>query len=219
MGTFIFRNATVEDVPFLVDTIIEAEKSGTDRLSYSTVFGLTEAETRGYLADMLLEEVDGCELSISSFLIAEQKGTIAAAVAGWIEGIEGIPSSVLKGNLLNHILPRDSVKKAMILNPVLGELHIENISNTAQLGLVYVSKEFRGMNLVNLLIDELILYLQKAKSDLSVMYVQVFANNIPAIRAYEKANFKVELTKKSSSKEILKYLPSDQKILMKKELT
>ena len=201
MSTFIFRNATVEDVPFLVDTIIEAEKSGTDRLSYSTVFGLTEAETRGYLADMLLEEVDGCELSISSFLIAEKKGIIAAAVAGWIEGIEGIPSSVLKGNLLNHILPRDSVKKAMILNPVLGELHIEN------------------MNLVNLLIDELILYLQKAISDLSVMYVQVFANNIPAIRAYEKANFKVESTKKTSNKEILKYLPSDKKILMKKELT
>ncbi|MBN1185299.1 MAG: GNAT family N-acetyltransferase [Bacteroidales bacterium] len=219
MSAFIFRNAAVEDVPFLVDTIVEAEKSGTDKLSYSTVFGLTEAETRKYLAEMLLEEIDGCELSISSFIIAEKKGTIAAAVAGWIEGIEGIPSSVLKGNLLNHILPRDAVKKAMILNPVLGGLHIENISNTAQLGLVYVSKEFRGMNLVKLLIDELIIYLKKAEPGLSVIYVQVFANNISAIKAYEKANFKVEMTKKSSNKEILKYLPSDQKILMKKELT
>ena len=80
MDKFIFRNATINDVPFLVDTIIEAEKSGTDILTYSTVFGLSEDETRKYMADMLLEEVDGCELSISSFLVAENEGQVVAAV-------------------------------------------------------------------------------------------------------------------------------------------
>lgn len=218
MSEFTIRKATADDVPFLVDTIIEAEKSGTDSLSYSTVFGLTEAESREYLADMLFEDIDGCELSISSFLIIENNGLIAAAAAGWIEGIEGVPSSVLKGNLLNYTLPKDCIDKALALNQLLNELHIENISNTMQLGLVYVSKDFRGMNLVNLLIDELILQLNKVSPNIPVMYVQVFANNIPAIKAYKKANFKTELIKETSNKEILKYLPSDKKILMKKEI-
>ena len=218
MAEFAIRNATINDVPFLVETIIEAEKSGTDKLSYITVFGLTEEDSRKYIADMLLEEVDGCELSISSFLIAEKNGQIAAAIAAWIEGIEGVPSTVLKGNLLNFTLPKESIDKAMLLNQTLRDLHIEYISDTMQLGLVYVSPAFRGLNLVRLLIDEKISQLHKINSNVTEMHVQVFGNNLSAIRAYAKVNFKVVMIKESSNKEIIHYLPSNKKILMKKEL-
>ena len=100
MENLIFRNATITDVPFIVTAIIEAEKSGTDKLSYSTIFGLTEEEVRSYLQEMLYEEIDGCELSISSFIIAEYNGQPAGALSAWIEGKDGIPSAILKGNLL-----------------------------------------------------------------------------------------------------------------------
>lgn len=218
MAQFALRNATINDVPFLVDTIIEAEKSGTDKLSYSTVFGLSEPEARKYIANMLLEEVDGCELSISSFIVAEKNEQFAAAAASWIEGIEGSPSSVLKGNLLNYTLPKECIDKALTINNILKELHIEYISGTMQLGLVYVSPDFRGLNLVSSLIDDLVLRLHKVKPDIDAMYVQVFGNNFPAIKAYEKSNFKIILTKESLSEEIIRYLPSNKKILMKKEL-
>ena len=66
MNEHIIRSATIDDISFLVETIIEAEKSGTDRLSYSTVFGLSNEDTHKYLNDMLKEEIDGCELSVSS---------------------------------------------------------------------------------------------------------------------------------------------------------
>ena len=39
------RPATINDAPFLAQTIIEAEKSGTDKLSYSTIFGFSEKMT------------------------------------------------------------------------------------------------------------------------------------------------------------------------------
>ncbi len=42
MSDFIIRPATIADAPFLAETIIEAEKSGTDKLSYTTIFGLSE---------------------------------------------------------------------------------------------------------------------------------------------------------------------------------
>ncbi len=218
MEGFTFRHATTDDVPFLVDTIIEAEKSGTDILSYSTVFGLTEEESRKYIADMLLEEIDGCELSISSFLIAEKNGQVAAAIAAWIEGQEGVPSTVLKGNLLSYTLPKENIQRALQVNPILQDLHIEYKSDTLQLGLVYVDARFRGQNLVSLLINEKVRRSRELQPEIAEMYVQVFGDNIPAVRAYEKAGFKTILSKKSASKNITDYLPSGRKILMKKEL-
>lgn len=218
MNEVIYRDATIKDIPFLVDTIIEAEKSGTEVLTYSTIFGLSEDETRKYITEMLLEEIDGCELSISSFLVADKNGEIAASVGAWIEGIEGISSTVLKGNLLNYTLPRKCIEQALKLNSIVRELHIEYYPNTVQIGLVYVAPAFRGQNLVSLLIDKQVSRLTLINPNISEIYVQVFGNNTQAIRAYEKANFKVQLVKESTNKEINKYMPSNSKILMKRTI-
>lgn len=215
---FTFRQAQMSDIPFLVETIIEAEKSGTDILSYTTVFGLTEEETRKYMIAMLEEEVDGCELSVSSFLLAESEGQIAAAIAAWIEGEEGVPSTVLKGNLLNYTLPKESIARAMDVNPILRDLHIEYKSDTLQLGLVYVSASFRGKDLVRLLIEEKIRQVGETRSDIGEMLVQVFGDNKPAIRAYEKAGFTTILSKASADARVTNYLPSSNKVLMRKEI-
>lgn len=219
MDNAILRAASLNDVPFLVDTIIEAEKSGTKILTYSTIFGLSEEESREYIAQMLLEGVDGCELSVSSFLIAEKNGQIAASVCAWIEGIEGIPSSVLKGNLLSFILPKKCIEQAISLNSVVRDLHIENIPDTIQIGLVYVSPAFRGQNLVSLLIDAQVSRLKGLKPTITEIFVQVFGNNLPAIKAYEKAGFQTQLIKQSSNNVVLNYMPSDKKILMKREIS
>jgi hypothetical protein len=37
--SLLFRQAKASDIPFLVEAIIAAEKSGTDRLSYATIYG------------------------------------------------------------------------------------------------------------------------------------------------------------------------------------
>jgi ribosomal protein S18 acetylase RimI-like enzyme len=216
MDELNIRKATTDDVPFLVDTIIEAEKSGTDVLTYNTIFGLSETESRKYISDMLMEEVNGCELSISSFLIAEKGGRYAAAVGAWIEGGEGIPSSVLKGNLLNYTLPKHCIEKAVSLNNLVKDLHIEYINNTIQIGLVYVSADFRGLGLANALIEEQIEQLLKVVPEISECYVQVFGNNLAAIKSYEKSKFIRQSEKHSDNSAIKNYFPSDSKLLMKR---
>lgn len=218
MNDFIFRNATVNDVPFLVDTIIEAEKSGTDKLSYSTVFGLSEDEVRKYLANMLSEGVDGCELSISSFLLAEYQGHTAAALSAWIEGQYDIPSSVLKGNLLNYVLPKECIEKAMKVNEILREIHIEYLPNTIQIGAGYVDEKFRGNKLLGLLTAEIIRQLVQQNPCVDGVWAQIFSCNIPSLITYEKAGFAIVMTKEASSSDISKYLPSNKKYLLKKDL-
>ncbi len=218
MSDFTIRRATITDVPFLVETIIEAEKSGTNKLSYSTIFGLSEGMVRKYLEAMLLEEIDGCELSVSSFLVAEKNGIVAAALSAWIEGLYGVPSSVLKGNLLNYVLPQENIVKAAFINSIIREIHIEYTQNSIQIGAGYVSIEYRGNNLLGILNNDIIDRLSKLQTDVTEVYAQIFSCNTPSIKTYEKEGFTVIMLKEAQNKEILKYLPSDMKILMKKEL-
>lgn len=218
MKEFNIRKAALKDVPFLVNTVIEAEKSGTEIFTYSTIFGLSEDESKKYITAMLLEEIDGCELSISSFLLAEKDNQLTAAVGAWIEGYEGVPSSILKGNLLSYTLPNSCIEKAMSLNNLVKELHLDYIDNTIQIGLVYVSESFRGHGLANFLIEEQIKQLLQVSPGIKESYVQVFGDNKTAIKSYQKSDFKIVSEKRSINKEIVKYFPSDSKVLMKREL-
>lgn len=214
MTEFIIRQATLNDISFLVDTIIEAEKSGTSTLTYTTIFGLTEVEAREYIAKMLEQEIEGCELSVSGFTLAERNGSIAGAVGAWYEGSEGLPSNILKGNLLSFILPSACLERARNLGNIVNDLHIEYIDFTIQIGLVFVAPEARGKGLVTLLIDQTIRMLKEKYPGASEVYIQVFGNNLPAIRAYEKAGFEIIFRKNASLPKTISYMPDSCKVLM-----
>lgn len=216
--SFSFRKTRFEDIPFLVETIIEAEKSGTSILSYSTIFGLSEEDTYYYISKMLEEEVDGCELSISSFIIAEEQGKIAGAIAVWLEGSEGISSTILKGNLLNFTLPKFSLEAALKKAPIIKEIHIEYTNHTLQLGLVYVLNNYRGRNLAGEMIEFAISDFNSKYPDIKEMHVQVFGNNTSAIKAYKKVGFEISKSKESINPEINSLLPYSSKVLMIKIL-
>ncbi|MFT4643729.1 MAG: hypothetical protein ACI8ZX_000122 [Planctomycetota bacterium] len=218
MKGLIIRDANINDIPFIVETIVEAEKSGTNIFSYNTIFGLSAEEAKKYIENMLLEEVDDCELSISSFKIAVLNNIIVGATAAWIEGFQGLSSTMLKGNLLNYTLPMECIEKAKLFSPILKDVHIEHTNNSIQLGLVYVKKKYRGMGLVSLLIDSHTGFLKQKRKEITEVYVQVFSNNLAAIKAYKKVGFSIVKLKKSSNKIILKLLPFNEKTLMLREL-
>jgi ribosomal protein S18 acetylase RimI-like enzyme len=213
------RKAHLNDIEFLVETIVEAEKSGSKTFTYHTIFDLDEAESKRYIRRMLEEEVDGCELSVSSFYVAVQNGVLIGAVSAWIEGLMG-SSSILKGNLLQVTLPKTCFKSIASLGAMLNELHFDYKNNTIQLGLVYLTAEARGKGLVKDLIHYAVADLKKSNPKIQCddVYVQVFGGNIPAIKAYEKVGFAVVDSKKSAYKNIEQYLPSNSKLLMKLKL-
>jgi ribosomal protein S18 acetylase RimI-like enzyme len=216
MNEFVFRNATFADIPFLVETIVEAEKSGSGVLSYSEIFGLSEEEVRIFIEKMLFEDVDDCELSISSFKVVLSNNRIVGAVSAWIEGYNGVPSVILKGNLLNFVFPKGSIERAKSYHPLLKQLHLDNKKNTIQIGLVYVIEEFRGRGLVQFLLDYHINSLNEIKQNIESIFVQVFSNNTSAIKTYIKYGFEIVDSKKSIDNRIISLLPSNEKFLMKK---
>jgi ribosomal protein S18 acetylase RimI-like enzyme len=218
MSSISIRNASQDDISFLTDAVIAAEKSGTETLSYCTIFGLTETEARKYIGEMFMEEIDGCELSISSYLLAERDNNVVAAVGAWIEGLEDMPSSILKGNLLNFTLPRHCIEKAASLNSLSKDLQLEYIPNSIQIGIVYVHESFRGIGLANILIEAQIKKLSQLSPGTGEAYLQVFGNNKTAIKSYGKLNFAIFEEKYSDEEEIETYFPCRHKISMVRKL-
>jgi ribosomal protein S18 acetylase RimI-like enzyme len=212
---YIVRRASLADIDFLAKSIIESEKAGTDTLSYTTIFGLSESDATALIKEMLLEEIDGCELSLSGFLVAEFEGKLAGAMCTWIEGEEGISSSILKGNLLSHYIPKELLIKASEVSKAVSSLAIDYVEGSLCVGIVYVSQEYRGNNLVNILLEKHILDAQGKYPNIDV-YIQVFDCNISAVKAYKKVGFEEFVTTEISKEAANNLLPSNKKIMMKK---
>ena len=127
MSNYIIREATVDDVDFIVEAIIEAEKSASDVFSYSNI--------------------------LSSYLVAEVANKVVGTVGAWVEH-EETSSSIIKSNLLSYFLPKSSILYASTEAKITSELIIEHIKEALSLAVVYISPEHRGMNLFELLTNE-----------------------------------------------------------------
>lgn len=213
--TYQIRKASSADIPFLVQTIISAKKSNTNKLGLAKLLGCTEKELSGFLHEMLEEEMDGCELSISSFLVAEEADNHPiAAVAGWIEGIDGgLSSSMLKSNLMSFTLPRPALKQLKDHAPILQGLQIPRRPRSLQIEYVYVEQAHRGQQLAKRLIEAHIRQTKNIQS-IDLAQVQVFAGNAPAIHAYQKLGFQIHQTFHAADPRATDMLPSNEKHLM-----
>lgn len=214
-GNCVIRPATLQDRDFLVEAIIGAEKSGTDHLGLATLFGLTEEEVRNYLAEILEEEVDGCELSVNSFLLAETEGKPVAAAGGWIEGEneEHLPSALLKSNLLGYVLPAENLAHIAKLSEIVRDIQIEREVGTYQIEYVYVRPDMRGYRLAQQLLEA-----HAERAPVHKMQVQAFANNPAAVRMYEKCGFKIAEAYRATHPHTADYLPGQVKLVLEKIL-
>lgn len=215
---YIIRKATLDDVEFLVTTIIEAEKSSTNNLGLANYFEVTEEELRQYLKDILEEEVDGCEMSVSSFIIAEYEGVPVSTRGGWMEGKneDEQPSSVLKSNLISFHFPMEKILNAQKKWEIVKDIQVEREWGTYQWEYSYTVPEHRGHHLVPR-INEMHI---KQAIELGAKKIQghVFANNIKSLKAYERSGFKVVRSYTSNHPLTKEYYPDNTILLLEKEL-
>ena len=215
---YVIRRATFNDIDFLVTTIVEAEKSSTNNLGLANLFGVTE-ELRKYLKAILEEEVDGCELSISSFIVAEYQGTTVSAKGGWLEGNneDRQPSAVLKSNLFSFHFPMEKILNAKNKWEIIKDIQIEREWGTYQWEYAYTVPDHRGNHLVPRINER---HIQQAK-ELGAKKIQghVFANNEKSLRAYMRSGFNVVRSFTSSNPLTKVYYPDDTILLLEKELS
>lgn len=221
MSEINIRKATIKDVEFLTEVIVEAEKGGTDKFGFASMLNLSEQDARFFIKKMLEEEIEGCEFSISSFLIASVEKKKIAAAGGWIEGMneDNISSSTIKANLFSHILPIDNIRYMHQYISVLKELHHERKHQTLQIEYVYVNPEYRGQHLSEKIISRHIEYAKSIYPGLNEVYVQLFNTNINAKAAYEYLGFLLnKVSNNIAYNDITKKFPGNIKLEMIKNI-
>ena len=220
MSNTDFTKADHSDLSFLVATVMAAERSGSDRIGLAQVFGVPEKELPGLIRTMLLEEVDGCEFSLSSFLVARESGISIAAVAGWTEGAaeDGVPSQMLRSNLIGFTFPKGSMEALRTNAAALASMRIDRRKGDLQIEYVHVAPEHRRKGLAAQLIQLHIRNALRSPAPPTMAQVQVFANNMPAIRLYETLGFHTASTFRSDDPRINELLPYHEKLVMEKAL-
>jgi hypothetical protein len=219
MNEYLIRKATAKDHSFLADTVIAAEKGMSDKLSYSTLFNLPEAEVKQLIISMFDEEIDGCEFSTSSFLVVEYQGQPVAALGGWIECFDGEqPSKILKSNLISYTFSKESIEFLKTRSHLVKDILIERQPMSLQYEYLYVCKDHLGKDLDKALVKKheenaLMVYPEVEKSQ-----TQLFKNNLFSIKSLLKQGFQVAHIYKADNKEIIDYLPSAEKYLLEKKI-
>jgi len=214
----IIRPATIDDVDFLATVIIEAEKSSTDKNGTANYFEITEEDYRKYLIEMLEEEIDGCELSISSFVVAEYDGAIVAARGGWLEGDneDEMPSSLLKANLFQYYIPKENLAKGQEKHDIVKDIQIEREIGTYQFEFSYTKPDFRGLHIMGRLNA---VHIDRAKQrGAHKMQVHAYKSNTKSINASCRSGFVIVKEYTSNDPRIRDYYPDDTMVLMEKEL-
>jgi len=218
-NSYFIRKAVLADIPFVAKTIIEAEKSMTQKNGLSIIFNITELELMDYLKQILGIETHGCEFSLQSFWVAEFEKQPVAAFCGWIEANDKAKSSAfVKSNLINYVFPKEKTTLSKEVISLIAEVQIEREPTTHHLEYAFVEETYRGNRLLNRIIEEILIAAQRENDDLKKTHVQVFANNSRAIKTYQNSGYQIVGQKKSENPEIMNYLPYHTKLLMEKVL-
>ncbi|MBP5540256.1 MAG: hypothetical protein J6X88_01275 [Bacteroidales bacterium] len=217
---YIIRPAVIEDVDFLVETVLQAEKSSSGVCGMANYFEITENELRNYIKQAFEEEVDGCELSISSFIVVEYDGKVVAALGGWLEGNneDKMPSPLLKSNLLMYVMPRDIILKSQENAAVIKDLNVEKELDAYQLEYSYILPEHQGQFLLQDLTEAHIVRAKNFGPFVHKIQGHAFEANKVILLTNKLLGFKITKRFVSNHPRILEFYPYNTIVLMEKEI-
>jgi len=210
-----FRKANTEDIPFIINAIIEAEKSGTEVLSYSRIFNITELEVEQLISNILDEELEGQEWCLAHFYIAEYANKQAACLSAWIEGLNGLGSGILKAQAMSYFLGDKWQKSKSQLESV-AMVQIPRSHGALQLENIYTAPDFRGQGIIGQLIDFVVA--NYPSDDIVSTYAEIhlMENNEKALHSYTKCGFLEDAKNTAADDVVLTLLPSKTRIALKR---
>lgn len=219
MNEYLIRKAKAADIPFLADVVIASEKGMSDNLSFTTLFNIPEDRAKELIINMFEEEIDGCELSLSSFIVTEYNGQPISGSGAWIEGFDGcMPSKILKSNLMSYTFGKDSIEFLKTKAHVIKDVLVDREPMTLQLEYFHISTEHQGKGLDTQLMNFIEENALAVYPELEKVQCQIFKNSVFAIKILIKHGFTIVKKYKSDDEDIFDYLPSNEKYLMEKKL-
>ena len=219
MNEYLIRKAKESDIPFLADVVIASEKGMSDRLSFTTLFNKSEAEAKELIIRMFEEEVDGCELSLSSFIVTEFEGKPISGSGAWIEAFNGnLPSGILKSNLISYTFGKESIEYLKTKSDIVKGVLIDREPMTLQLEYFHIKNEHLGKGLDDALMRYIEEHALAEYPELEKVQCQIFKNSVFSIKILRRHGFAITGSYKADNEEAFDYLPYNEKLLMEKNL-
>jgi len=212
------EQATIDDIDFIIEAIIEADRCNSDKISYCNIFNLSLVEFEDILRNILMEDITGFEFCLSIFLIAKVDGRNAGACSSWIEAIDNLPSYLMKYGVLAQYLKDVNIEHSKKIAPLIKGFHIEREKLALQIESVYVHQNFRGLGISSKIIQEHFKQKKIQYPNLEKSQLIVTSENDSAIYVYKKLGFTSIKKFKVENDKILSILPSNCLVLMEKSL-
>ena len=218
INKIVVRRATAADRNFLIQAIIEADKSGTDKSSYCSLLNINEEELAVLLNNIFEYELDGFEFCDNAFCVLEYESLPVGTCASWVENIDGSPSWQNRMLSIRSEASKESLDHMLSLQHLVEGVMPSRTPLSMQIESVYIAPSFRGKNLFNKMVEfhhqEALLLL----SSLNSLELMVYDNNIAAINSYIKSGFEIIQQTKSTSPELKNIFPSDGMLLLSKKI-
>ena len=215
-GTLSFRRGTVEDVVFLTQAILEAERSGTPRAMYEAVFGLGESEVHALLGAILEQDIAGCELCCGGFVLALDGSTPVGALAAWVEGEEA-PSNLIRATLLAEQLGADRWAQAQAPLRLIAEVDIPRAEGTLQIESIFVPAAQRGRRITGAMIASAFGDYGRTHPTVHRAQVLTVLENRASARALQHAGFTVTKQTASENPELGRWFPGSGRLLWERD--
>lgn len=215
---YTIRPATEADAPIVARLIELADRSGGDQLSHQGLFELTDAEAETLLLDLAATDLEGQELTYPTFLLIEQGGKIAGGLAAWVEGADGLPSSLIKGQLLAHLLGAQRVLAAKDRIALLAEIEVKRTEGALQLDSIAILPQYQGMGLLRPLVEAAILRCKESHPKVRHAEIHLVIENLRARTAYERLGFRASRETKSAHPKITDLISGTGFLLLTRDL-
>jgi ribosomal protein S18 acetylase RimI-like enzyme len=214
----LIRQADITDLDFIVESIIQSDKSGSGSISYCRIYNISEQQLADALKLILIENLGGFEISLNCFKVAEMDGSPVAAVAAWIEGMDGIASGSMKLSAFSFVFPRDNISYSKGNLAIISETTIEREVGTLQLEAVYTDAAYRRQGIACKIIESHIARFKNNHPQIQKSQIQVMKENFSAVNAYLKMGFKIAAERTSRNPKILKLLPGRTRLMLEKDV-
>lgn len=200
------RKATKDDIPFIVDAILEIEKTH-DSDTFSNLFESEKEVTKNYLQTFFKDvESLNTELSLNTYIIAEIKNEVVGCCSLIFTDSNYYQN---KGELFPiHLKPNHLTN---FIEKVKSLPNSKGISeNKYFIEYIFTKPEFRGQRIAKTLID---FQIEKIKGEKA--FLNVLENNLNAIKSYKNMGFEDFATLSIDNAEN-KIYPSKTKLVLVK---
>ncbi len=188
----VIRFANRNDIDFILEGFIEAEKGGGSIIPTQKIFNLTLERFKEYFINFLNDDdIIDCEYSLKTYLIAEIDGVQAATFSHWVEGANSIKSGIIKINSWFYAIGAENIKKIERSLEIANKYNLTRINNYLQLEYLYVSPNFRKKGLLKKLIKFAIENEIKKGSLFNGFQTILFMENTPSFNFFNERGFKV----------------------------